>query len=363
VRVVVFGASGNVGTSLLRRLGDDDRVSEILGVARRPPSATFAKTRWTSVDIVTDPLEGLMEGADAVVHLAWMLQPARRPSVTWATNVEGSSRILEAVEAAGVPRLVYASSVGAYSPGPKRRAVDESWATHGVATSIYSREKAYVERLVDTFEVRNPEVRVVRLRPGLIFKAEAASAIRRFFLGSLFPNALLQRVPVMPHLPGVRFQALHSADAADAYHLAVMSDDARGAYNLAADPVLDLAEVAEVAGARPVPVPRFLARPAASLTWHLRLQPVEPGWVDLALNAPLLDSGRARADLGWRPQHSATEAVAELLGGIDTGAGGPTPTLRADSAQSRAEELLRTRQGARYAAEGGLQPREGAVGD
>jgi uncharacterized protein YbjT (DUF2867 family) len=48
MRVVVTGASGNVGTSLLRALAEEDSVEEVLGLARRRPSREFAKTEWRS---------------------------------------------------------------------------------------------------------------------------------------------------------------------------------------------------------------------------------------------------------------------------------------------------------------------------
>ena len=123
------------------------------------------------------------------------------------------------VVAAKVPALIYASSVGAYSPGPKDRRVDESWPTAGIATSFHSRHKAEVERRLDRLQAEQPQLRIVRLRPGLIFKREAATEIRRLFLGPLVPGVRLRSslVPVCPEVPGLRFQAVHSDDVAEAY--------------------------------------------------------------------------------------------------------------------------------------------------
>src|SRR4051794_29778742 len=123
MHVVVVGATGNVGTSVVRALGSDDGVTSITGVARRAPELPAAKTRWVAADITRDDLVPLFRGADAVVHLAWMIQPSRDEDRMRRTNVGGSRRLFEAVAAAGVPALVYASSVGAYSRGPKDRAV------------------------------------------------------------------------------------------------------------------------------------------------------------------------------------------------------------------------------------------------
>jgi nucleoside-diphosphate-sugar epimerase len=237
--------------------------------------------------------------------------------------------VFRAAAAAGVGTLVYASSVGAYAAGPKDRRVDESWPTTGIQSSFYSRHKAEVERLLDRFEDEHPQTRVVRLRPGLIFKREAASGIRRLFAGPLLPNFLVQRrlIPVIPAHPRLVFQAVHSYDVGDAYRLALVRDDARGAFNIAAEPVLDSDALGRVLGARPVRVPAGVLRGGAALSYRLRLQPSEPGWVDMGLGAPLLDVSRARSELGWSPQRSASDALLDLLDGIHDGVGLETPPL------------------------------------
>ena len=329
MRIVVVGATGNVGTSLLDALADDPMVDSVLGVARRLPRLDKPKVDWAAADVSRDDLEPLFRGADVVVHLAWLIQPSRRLDVVEATNVLGSGRVFEAVAAAGVPSLVYASSVGAYSAGPKDRpGVDESWPTDGIPTSFYSRHKAAVEHMLDRFEAAHPHVRVVRLRPGLIFKRDAASGIHRLFLGPLVPGRALRPslLPVVPRTEGLVFQAVHSTDVAEAYRLAAHAD-VRGAFNIAADPVLDGEELGRILGARPVPVPPAVLRSAAGLSWRARLQPTPPGWVDLALNAPVLDSGRARRELGWTPRFTAAEALLDLLSGFAAAAELPTPPL------------------------------------
>jgi UDP-glucose 4-epimerase len=328
MRVVVTGASGNVGTSLLRALDGEAAVTSVLGLARRRPELELAKTTWATADVAADDLTGHFRGADVVVHLAWLIQPSHDPFAMWRTNVVGTERVLAAASQAGVGAVVGASSVGAYSPGPKDRRVDEAWPTHGVTTSSYSRDKAYQERLLDLFERDHPQVRVVRLRPALTFKKEAASEIRRYFLGPLVPGSLARAdaIPVVPRVKRLRTQAVHADDVAQAYRLAVVGD-ARGPFNLAVDPVLDADALAAILQARPVGVPTALLKAGAAATWRLHLQPVSPGWLDLALQSPLLDAGRARAELGWRPRRNATETLQELLAGLREGAGAPTPPL------------------------------------
>jgi nucleoside-diphosphate-sugar epimerase len=341
MKVVVIGATGNVGTSTLRALAGSDSVERIDAVARRAPDIELPKVRWVTGDVVSDDLTELVAGADAVIHLAWLIQPSRDTAVTDRANIDGSARVFEAVGRAEVPALIYASSVGAYSEGPKDRQVDESWPTGGIEGSYYSEQKAAVERLLDDFEAQHPDTRVVRLRPGLIFKDEAATQIRRFFLGPFAPSPLFRKklVPAIPNVPGLRFQALHTDDVARAYCLATLGS-ARGAFNIAADPVLDPPTIADALGARLVPVPQSALRSAAALSWHLRLQPASPDWVEMALAVPLMDTTRARGELGWDPAKTSLEALEELLDGIARGADYPTPPLaRETSGRFRAREV------------------------
>jgi len=328
MRVVVTGASGNAGTSLLRALGDAPEVESIIGLARRRPEADFAKTTFATADVAGDDLVPHFRGADAVVHLAWLIQPSRDIATTRRANVDGSRRVFRAVGEAGVPALVYASSIGAYSPGPKDRRVDESWPTDGISSSFYSRQKSEVERLLDRFEAEFPDTRTVRLRPGLIFKDAAASGIRRLFAGPLVPTSLLRPslIPFVPDTPGLRFQAVHSLDIGRAYALAV-TGQARGAFNVAAEPILDPPELGRLLGARPVPVPPAALRGMAKLSWRAGLQPTPPGWADMALGVPLMDTSRARTDLGWEPRHTAGDALLELIEGLRESEGAETPPL------------------------------------
>lgn len=328
MRVVLTGASGNVGTSVLEALGAEPKVREIVGIARRVPEVEMPKVEWVGADVVEDELAPVFADADAVIHLAWAIQPSRDEALTERINVLGSRYVFDAVAEAGVPALVYASSVGAYSPGPKLRQVDESWPVDGIKTSFYSRHKAAVEEQLDEFEKRSPETRVVRLRPGLIFKAEAGSEIRRLFAGPFLPSFLVhkQLVPLIPRVPRLRFQAVHSRDVGEAYRQAVVRD-VHGAFNVAAEPEIGVDELCEFLGARSFPLPAGVLRGAADLSWKLRLQPSSPGWIDLALGVPMMDTSRAREELGWEPTASSLDAFEDLLNGMRHAEGAPTPPL------------------------------------
>ena len=352
MKVVVTGATGNVGTSTIKALSESPEIDQVVGLARREPTWAPPKTSWVEANVLGSHLGAIFDGADAVIHLAWAIQPSRDPVTLERINVEGSRRVFRAAAAAGVPKLVHASSVGAYSRGPKDREVDESWPTEGTPTSFYSRHKVAVERELDHFEAENPETRVVRLRPALIFKDEAATEIRRLFIGPFLPNFMLRRrlLLALPRVERLRFQAVHSDDVGQAYLRAVLAD-VEGAFNIAAEPPLSSGELAERIGVRSFPVSPRVVRRLADLSWRMRLQPTPPGWLDMALNVPMMSSDRARAELGWEARRSGVEALEELLEGLREGHGGWTPPLEADSVGARLDDL-KTGVGARQWARG-----------
>jgi UDP-glucose 4-epimerase len=336
MRVVIVGATGNAGTALVRRLRNEPGM-DLTGVVRRlpPPAEPYDAVDWHSCDIgapdAAQRLTAIFQGADAVVHLAWQIQPSHDQRRLFRTNVLGSRAVAEAALRAGVPTLAFASSVGVYSPGPKDAYVTEAYPRAGVPGSSYSRHKALVEGLLDRIEADHPTLRVVRLRPGLIFQRDIGTEIGRYFAGPLLPARLLRfgRIPLVPSHPGLRVQAVHADDVADAYTRALLSD-VRGAFNVAAGPVLDPTVAAAAFQGREVPVPGFLLRGAADLSWRLRLQPVDVGWVRLGLKAPLMSCDRIKAELGWRPMVDAVHTLKELVAGLADRAHTDSPPLSGD---------------------------------
>lgn len=350
MRVVVVGATGNVGTALLRRLAAEPVVDAIAGVARRlPPNGAgppYQSVTWHQIDIgaqhAVAALTEAFRGAGAVVHLAWQIQPSHDRRQLRRTNVTGTAQVVEAVVRTGVPALVVASSVGAYAPGPKDPPVTEDWPATGVRGSTYSSHKAAQEALLDEVDRQYPQLRLVRLRPGLIFQREAGSEIARYFIGPLAPLGLLAagRLPVVPWHPRLRVQAVHADDVADAYARAVVSD-VRGAFNLASAPVLDGRVLARRFGGVAVPTPPGLLLAGAAASWYARLQPTEPGWIRMAVAGPLLSTRRAEHELGWQARMDAVTALAELLDGMARRDGMPVAPLRPrPSATGRAVALL-----------------------
>ncbi|MCW2920172.1 MAG: NAD-dependent epimerase/dehydratase family protein [Thermoleophilia bacterium] len=346
MRVVVIGATGNCGTALLRALELEPSVTSVVGVARRLPEHwTPGKVTWRAADVATDDLRPIVEGADVVVHLAWLIQPSHDRDVLERVNVQGSARVFDAAAAGDVPTLVYASSVGAYSAAPLDGELrGEGWPTDGIAPNDYSLQKARVERLLDGLELRRPEMRVVRLRPALVFQRDAATGIRRLFAGPLLPRFALRggRLPVAPDVRGLMTQCVHADDLADAYRRAIVDPAARGAYNVATGPIIDAESIRAALGAsRSVTIAPRILRRAADLAWRAHVEPIPGDWLDMGMRSPLLDTTRIRSELGWRPTRDAVSTLRELLVGMGDGAGFPTPPLDpGTSGPARVREFL-----------------------
>ncbi|KZX21441.1 NAD-dependent epimerase/dehydratase family protein [Rathayibacter tanaceti] len=337
MRIAIVGATGNLGTALLRRLHGEAGVEEVVGIARRAPrphSEEYRGVRWVEVDLASSEAPRLLReafaGMDAVVHLAWALQPSHDEPFQRLIDVGGTAAVLAAAAVAGVGQIAVASSVGAYSAASKAIRVDEDWPTGGLHTSTYSRHKAANERAMDAFEAEHPGIVVTRLRPGLVFQRGAATEIAGLFAGPHYPTRWLRalRAPVLPLPRTLIFQAVHADDVADAFWRA-LDRRAGGAFNIAAEPVLTPERLARAFGARPVTVPFGLLRSIITATWHLRLQRTDAGWLDIAGNVPVMSTERARAELGWTPNRTAEEALAELVAGLaDRATVAGSPPLR-----------------------------------
>ncbi|HYY10491.1 MAG TPA: NAD-dependent epimerase/dehydratase family protein [Kineosporiaceae bacterium] len=350
MRIVVTGLSGNVGTALLRRLAAEGG-HEITGIARRRPSGEpYHLAQWVTLDLAADGAEQRLReafaGADAVVHLAWGFQPSRVPEYLDKVGIGGTAAVLAAADAAGVAHLVHVSSLGAYSPGPSpdvdtsASGVDESWPTEGIDTLAYSKEKVAAERLLDEYEKNGAgRLLITRMRPALVVQGDAGSGLARYGFPAFLPNSALKLVKVVPLDPSLVIQVVHTDDLADAI-ARVLERRATGAFNVAADPAITASDIAEALGAKLVPAPRQVLRAAVAASWNLGVQPLDPGWIDLAFAVPLMDSGRARRELGWSPSKDAKTALAEVVAGMTTSRGTSSAPMRPRSVTAELKDLV-----------------------
>jgi nucleoside-diphosphate-sugar epimerase len=337
--VAVTGASGNLGTALLRRLTAPGKgVAQVRALSRRrPPDVEpYTGVRWYQADLGTAASEQVLaeflDGVDAVVHLAWALQPGREPDRLHEVNVQGTRRVARAAAAAGVRHVVHMSSIGAYAAGAVGRKVTEDWPTTGIPSAQYSRDKSEAERAVREVVGRHPDTTLTIVRPTFVMQPEASSEIGRYFLGPLlFGAARLLPGPVarllpLP-LPSLAVSFIHADDVADALER-MLDRRVPGPFNLAAEPLMDADAIARALGTVRIPVPAFALRAGLHAAFAAHLVPTEPGWLDIGVGVPALNTDRARKLLRWAPFHRGDEVLQQFVAALGAGVGSPGALLR-----------------------------------
>src|SRR5919107_2338841 len=243
----------------------------------------------------------------------------------------GAPTDARATAGAGVGHVVHLSSFGAYAAGGGDREDAEDWSVTGIPSSQYSRDKSQAELVVREQLGSREGTTLTVVRPTLVLQPEASSEIGRYFLGPLlFGAARLLPAPVarllpLP-LPSLRVQFVHADDVADAL-VAMLDRRAGGPFNLAAEPTFDADALARALGTVRVPVPAIALRTALSAAFHARLVPTEPGWLDLGLQAPALNTSRARRLLDWEPAHRGDDVLRQFVAALSRGEGAPGPLL------------------------------------
>jgi len=332
--VAVTGPTGTFGFGLIPLLQSDDRVTRIVGIARRPfDPAVYG---WTKLEYrrgdVRDPaaLRDAFAGADVVVHLAFLVTGAASAEVLRSVNVEGTLNAFRAAAQAGARRFVYASSVAAYGfHHDNPVGMTEEWPVRPAARLFYAREKAELEHRLQAEATRiaadrGPGPALYLLRPPVVLGPHAVGA-KDLLPGPLAPLGRvlsgqigrIGRVPVpLPVLvPVLPLQFVHEADLGQALLLCVVAAGPPGAYNIAADGILSTADVAREFGLIPLPLPASPARFTARVIAALPFLPPALQWVEAASHPAIMDTSKARRDLGWVPRCTALEALRSTIGG------------------------------------------------
>lgn len=318
--VAITGATGIFGKALCARLQDDPAVDHIVGVARRPfdPSEFgWSKMSFRSGDVLKpDQLDEAFEGADVVVHLAFtVLDRGMHPEQVRLVNVEGSANVFAAAARAKVRRVVYASSIAAYGAWPDNPVpILESHPTRGNPGFYYAEHKAEVETFLDSYEVNHPDIEVVRIRPCVVvgpnsvdlFRGPLPTPIVGIFLSRLLPKAVPD--------PGIApMQFVHEDDVAEVFALAVTRPKVSGAYNLAGGGVMEASDLAAALGGVRLPVPGRIARRLVDVAYRARISPTGSAWIDMAAHPVVVDTTRARQELGWVPNYDTRTALEDML--------------------------------------------------
>jgi UDP-glucose 4-epimerase len=328
ITVAVTGPTGEIGISAVTALEQDPTVERVLGMARRPfDPAThgWTKTEYRQGDILDpDAVTALVEQADVVVHLAYLIMGSREESRH--INLTGTRNVFEATVRAERPRrLVYTSSVAAYgyhSDNPQP--LTEDVAPRGSPEHYYSAQKAECEQLL-TETTAGSDLEVYVLRPCIV-AGERATALADSMpwrqLADQLPEPVRKAIAAVPGLrpvipdTGSPVQLVHHDDVASAISAATTIEGHTGAYNLAGDGVITFSDIAAALGAIAVPVPQTAAVAASEVLARLPWVPAIAEWIHVARTPVVMDTTKAKRDLGWSPRYSAEETLADMVEGL-----------------------------------------------
>jgi nucleoside-diphosphate-sugar epimerase len=322
--VAVTGPTGDIGRSLLRALDRHPEVGRISAMARSPfdpAEAGLSKTEYRQADVLdADAVAEVIAGADVVVHLAFVIIGDLKQ--TTSVNLQGSRNVFSAAIESGAKRLIYASSVAAYGfHDDNPDLLTEDVPARGTQRHYYSAQKAELEgALWDLLDAGGPDAYV--FRPCIVAGPDALALLETIpyiQLSERMPSAVLRALEFMPALkpvipdPGVPFQLVHHDDVATAMEAAVLGRGEPGVYNLAGDGTMTMSDLARALGWYSVPVPDLALGAAAELVARLPFMPAEAQWIESLRHPVLMDTTRAREQLGWRPEHDAAETLEAMV--------------------------------------------------
>ncbi|MEN3321134.1 MAG: UDP-glucose 4-epimerase [Mycobacterium sp.] len=318
--VAVTGPTGEIGISSVDALEQSSEVQRIIGMARRPFDASehgWSKTEYRQGDILDrDAVDALVADADVVIHLAFIIMGSREESAR--INLAGTRNVFAATVAADRPRrLVYTSSVAAYgyhadNPVP----ITEDVPPRGSPEHYYSEQKAACEAALADITLGSP-LEVYVLRPCIV-AGPKAPALAEAMPWNQLPGPMKRVTQALPLLkppfpdPGTPLQLVHHDDVAAAIALAATTSAPPGAYNIAADGVLSMSDVAEALGARPFRLPRVAASAASEVIARLPFVPSAMEWLHVGRTSVVMDTAKAKSDLGWAPKYTAAETLSAL---------------------------------------------------
>lgn len=326
--VAVTGPTGTFGFGLIPLLEAEPRVGRIVGIARRPfdPGAHgWHKLEYRQGDVRDQAaLREAFTGADVVVHLAFMITGNAPAETIREINVQGTLNAFRAAREAGAKRFVYASSVAAYGfHRDNPVGIKEDWPTRPAERLFYAQEKAELEQLLQAEAAEAQLPQLYLLRPPIVLGPHALGAKGTLPgpLAGLGRAALdlLGRLPIpVPALaPGVQLQLIHEHDVGRALLLCALGAGPPGAYNIAGDGVLTGADVARELGLSPLPIPGRLIHAAARATAAIPRPPGTPpaaDWIEALSHPSIMDTSKAKRELGWEPRYSGIEALRDTLG-------------------------------------------------
>ncbi|MCY4654646.1 MAG: NAD-dependent epimerase/dehydratase family protein [Dehalococcoidia bacterium] len=269
LRIGITGASGYIAGKLICELQESAAADMILATDIRSPSVEYSsKVKFAHWDVSENrPDIFARHQVDTLIHLAYVLNPARQDARARLVNVAGTENALQASEQAGVRHVIYLSSTsvyGAHADNPEL--LNETDPVRPLEGFQYSRDKVAAESLVSEFASRNPEIAVTILRVCPVMGPNADNFIAKAFRKPLLPGIGSADPPM---------QFLHEDDIVQTL-IRCLERRPRGIYNVGGDGAIRWGEMVAMMNRPVVRLPAPIWYLLTSAAWHLRLQSDSP---------------------------------------------------------------------------------------
>lgn len=322
MKVLVTGAAGFLGGHLVDMLME--RGDEVRAMVRPIEDASRLRT-LPGVEIVygdmtnVDSLKRAVQGVQRVYHTAARTGPWGPEEAYWQTNVRGLANLIHAAMDAGVERIVHTSSITVY--GHHLHGIVTENDPYHAEDNPYSRTKIAGEKLIANL-VKNDGAPVVIVRPGWIYGPRDNASFGRFVSlvesGKGFLIGSGKNVVPLVYVRDVAQGMIKAGDADDtaigqAYTIA---NDQRVTQSDYMNTIADCLGVSHLSLHLPY-LPLYLGARAAELAWaaagrrNAATPPVTTYGITLLGTDQFFSTGKARAELGYKPEYDLTRGVSE----------------------------------------------------
>src|SRR4051794_20482079 len=301
MRYLITGGSGYIGSRLVDHLSRRQDVERIVICDLQPPRHYKPKTELVNLDVrdrlaVRETLERAQP--DALVHLAFILNPSHDEDFMYEVDVNGTRNVLEAASLAGTQQVLVATSSTAYGAFPDNpEPITEEHPVRGIAGFSYARDKTESDRLCQLWALEHPDRTMTIVRPCIVFGPNVDN-----YLVRLWTKAPFQ--PDAGHLENA-IQFVHEDDVVEGI-IGLLHGRHAGAYNVAGDGLMTLRECAELAGNPIRRMPLAAYRLLGRVFWALRAGEAPPGQIEFAIHPWIVTADKLKAT-GWKPRHTSGE--------------------------------------------------------
>ncbi len=318
-RILVTGSEGYLASRLVRRLVEDERVEEVLGVdIKDVPRQTHPQYRYFKASVTDLPFFDAMiqENFDTIVHTVWTFNPIHDREVQDELDIGGSRIILNLAKAKKVKQIVYLGSTTAYSPMPENPPSEpflkeEDWRTDSwkrmAAKYRYSRNKAIVDRLFQDFAYRYPDINVFWMRGAIVLGPKTRNVVSYVADSPFTFGKYMFRV--LGYDPPMQF--ISEDDMEEVLYRACM-DNWSGVVNVSGSGTVKYSELIKTLGRKGLPLPAWLLYPITEILWKLRLLKFPASLIDLIRYPWVGDISLLREKYGFTPRHSSEDALRQL---------------------------------------------------